>query len=337
MRITLHLHYLILSALLSLGLDAQDIHFSQFLKAPLELSPAMTAASDWDIRMGANWRQQWASVPVNYQTFGGFYDQKMDVKLLRRGYLGMGASFIHDQAGDSELSWTQIGLRLAYHYPIDRELMLSGGINLDVGQRAFRSNQLQFADQYNGEFFDPGQSSVEQFAEQSAGYTSQGVGVNIRRRFWRSRSLVNVGFSLDHLNTPSIHFLDDNVVDLPVLITSYTNGVFEVSDEWDVKIQAYWAHQGAYYEVMAGGGGRYHFDFDGEDLMLGIGAQYRWQDALILQIEGSYQQWHWGLSYDINVSDFTVATQGRGGLELAVHYYLLKAKPPEEFKSCPVF
>lgn len=337
MRPNVRLKCLVLSVFLNLGLSAQDIHFSQFLKAPLELSPALTAASDWDVRMGANWRQQWASVPVNYQTFGGFYDQKMDVKLLRRGYVGIGASFIHDQAGDSELSWTQLGLRLAYHYPIDRELMLSGGVNLDVGQRAFRSEQLQFADQYNGEFFAPDQLSAEQFAQQSAGYASQGIGLNLKRKSGRSRSFGNVGFSLNHLNTPSIHFLDDNVLDLPVLITSYTNGVFEMSDEWDVKIQAYWAHQGAYYEVMVGGGGRYHLDMDGENLMLGIGVQYRWKDALIFQVEGSYEQWHWGLSYDINVSDFTVATQGRGGLELAVHYYLLKAKPPEEFKSCPVF
>ena len=333
----MRLRYLFLSLFFYGGLTAQDIHFSQFLKAPLELSPALTAASDWDVRMGANWRQQWASVPVKYQTFGAFYDQKMDVKWLRRGYLGLGGSFIHDQAGDSELSWTQIGLRVAYHYPIDRELMLSGGINIDVGQRAFRSDQLQFADQYNGEFFDPGQSSNEQFAQQSGGYASQGVGVNLRRKFWQSRSVMNVGFSLNHLNKPSIRFFDENVLELPVLLTSYTSGVFELSNEWDVKTQAYWAHQGAYYEVMAGGGGRYHLDMDGEDLMLGIGAQYRWKDALILQLEGSYQQWHWGLSYDINVSDFTIATQGRGGLELAVHYYLLKAKPPEDFKSCPVF
>lgn len=337
MRIELPFQYLVLSCFLSISLNAQDIHFSQFLKAPLELSPALTAISKWDVRMGANWRQQWASVPVNYQTFGGFYDQKMDLKLFRKGYLGLGVSFIHDQAGDSELSWTQLGVRAAYHYPIDEELTLSAGINVDVGQRAFRSDQLQFADQYNGEFFDAGQATSEQFAQQSGGYASQGVGVNLRRSFWRSRSVMNVGFSLGHLNQPAIHFFDDNILTLPILLTSYTNGIFELSDEWDVKVQGYWANQGPYYEVMAGAGGRYHLDFDGEDLMLGIGAQYRWKDALILQIEGSYQQWHWGLSYDINISDFAIATQGRGGLEMAVHYYLLKVKPPEEFKSCPVF
>ncbi len=329
--------FLLIVLLTNLCLSGQDVHFSQVFKAPLQLNPALTANSKWDVRMGANWRQQWVKVPVNYETFGGFYDQKLSLKSRSNSYLGVGVSFIHDQAGDSQLGWSQLGLRVAYHLPLDDELLLSTGVALDMGQRAFRSTQLQFSDQYNGELFDPDQLTAEQFAQQSSGYVSQSVGLNLKRQYWKSRSFLQVGFALNHLNRPNIHFFDENVLALPMLINSYTNGLFELSKEWDVIGQAFWAQQGPYHELILGGGARYHVDFKGENVMFGGGLKYRLNDAFIVQLEGSYQQWHWGLSYVINTSDFSLATRGRGGLEVAVHYYLLKAKPPEEFKSCPVF
>ena len=328
---------LLIALFTSMCLIGQDVHFSQIFKAPLQLNPALTANSKWDVRMGANWRQQWVKVPVNYQTFGGFYDQKISLKSRSNGYLGVGASFMHDQAGDSELSWSQLGLRVAFHLPLDDELLLSAGIAVDAGQRAFRSDQLQFSDQYNGELFDPDQLTAEQFAQQSSAYVSQSAGINLKRQYWKSRSFLQVGFSLSHLNQPEIRFFDENVLKLPMLISSYTNGLFELSKEWDVTVQAFWGQQGPYNELMLGGGARYHLDWKGEDIMFGAGLKYRLNDAFIIQLEGGYQQWHWGVSYDINTSGFSVATQGRGGLEVAIHYYLLQVKPPDEFKSCPVF
>jgi hypothetical protein len=63
----------ILLVLLTLNLQpstlkAQDIHFSQFSFSPANLNPAYTALFDGDVRFVANYRNQWFTVPVNYNT-----------------------------------------------------------------------------------------------------------------------------------------------------------------------------------------------------------------------------------------------------------------------------
>jgi hypothetical protein len=50
-------------------LFAQDIHFSQFDGALLNISPAYTGVFDGDYRFSAIYRSQWQAVPVGYSTF----------------------------------------------------------------------------------------------------------------------------------------------------------------------------------------------------------------------------------------------------------------------------
>ena len=59
----------ILFITLSNGITCQDIHFSQFNLAPLNLNPAMTGSFNGDYRFVGNLRNQWSSVTVPYKTF----------------------------------------------------------------------------------------------------------------------------------------------------------------------------------------------------------------------------------------------------------------------------
>ncbi len=64
-------------ALLTLAiLPAQDIHFSQFGNAPINLSPGLNGVFGGDLRFVGNYRNQWRSVPVPYLTFSGTLDNK---------------------------------------------------------------------------------------------------------------------------------------------------------------------------------------------------------------------------------------------------------------------
>ncbi|MEK7227019.1 MAG: type IX secretion system membrane protein PorP/SprF, partial [Bacteroidota bacterium] len=46
------------------SLQAQDIHFSQFLSSPMNLNPALAGQFDGDHRFVMNHRNQWSSVTV---------------------------------------------------------------------------------------------------------------------------------------------------------------------------------------------------------------------------------------------------------------------------------
>lgn len=318
-------------------LHAQDPHFSQSPMAPLQLNPALTASAEWDIRMGGQWKEQWSSVPVSYRTFGAFFDQKLHQLKLPTGQLGVGGVFLYDQAGDSKLSWTQAGIRVSYGLPLEDGFTLRAGVGFDFGQRAFLPEQLAFGDQYNGELFDPSQASAERFAQQASGLASLSGGIALVYQNTRDRTLVQGGVAASHLNGPSVTFYQADPITIPIWARFHANAVVEVNDEWDATALTHFYRQGSYQEILFGIGGRYHLEYKGEDLQLGAGMAYRFGDALIPQVEILYTQWRFGLSYDINTSPFQTATNGRGGLELALHYYILQAKPPEEFKSCPIF
>jgi len=108
---------LFLFAFLVLGstsLKAQDIHFSQFYLSPLNLNPAMTGVMNCNVRLVANYRNQWSSVLKQnaFKTYSASYDQRIAVG--RYDFVGIGGSFWGDKAGESEFSTLQGKLSASY-------------------------------------------------------------------------------------------------------------------------------------------------------------------------------------------------------------------------------
>ncbi|MEM6772440.1 MAG: hypothetical protein AAF597_17825, partial [Bacteroidota bacterium] len=69
----------------------------------------------------------------------------------------------------------------------------------------------------------------------------------------------------------------------------------------------------------------------------GLGYRFdRIGDAFFPHIQLHYNAWRVGLSYDINVSDFRVATQGNGGPELSIRYIIKKVRPVPSRRFCPI-
>lgn len=333
-----HIRALTCLLLLAAGrLWAQDPHFSQMDKAPLYLNAALAGAGDWDARAGAQWREQWAAVPVAYQTFSAFYDQKINPPGFPIAGLAAGLVLLHDRAGDGRLGWTQAGARLSYSRPLAEQHTLAAGLGADVGQRAFRPERLAFGDQYNGEFYDPDQASAEAFTNTARGFFSLSAGLHYTYRGYRSRTRVGAGVAASHLNAPLMGFRDDSPLVLPAFWRVHTRSTIEINGDWDATARGHYFQQGTYREWLAGAGARYHLVADKATVALGLTLAYRGADAFIFLLEADWGQWQVGLSYDINTSPFQAATRSRGGPEMAVHYLIFKAKPPEAFKSCPIF
>ncbi len=53
-------------------------------------------------------------------------------------------------------------------------------------------------------------------------------------------------------------------------------------------------------------------------------------------IEFFYNGWQAGFTYDINISDFNVATSKKGGPEISLRYIFRKVRPLPIFKICPL-
>ena len=69
----------VLNMLFVVTMNAQDLHFSQFMNSPLTTNPANTGfIPDGDYRVGINYRNQWSSVmSIPYKTMSAFGDAQL--------------------------------------------------------------------------------------------------------------------------------------------------------------------------------------------------------------------------------------------------------------------
>jgi len=322
----------------SIGLQAQDLHFSQFHATPLNVNPSLTGIFNGDIRWMGTFRSQWSSVPVPYTTFSVAYDQKFltDGSLGQNGLAG-GLYMNYDQAGDSELSLLQTGITFAYAQKINKVSFISIGGMIGGGQRRFKTTSLTFDEQFiDGTFIESAPIS-ENFANTSFSFMDMAIGASWLVRI-SERLKFTLGGSAWHLNTPRFTFQNDDDSRLPIKYGLNLDAVIQLSDRVDVLPSAIYFLQGSYHERIFGAYWKYYIDKrKAQEKAILFGTWYRMNDSVISSVALDYGFWRVGLSYDINTSDFAIATRGRGGFELSGQYIIAKVKPIEKKMICPIF
>lgn len=271
-------------------------------------------------------------------SMAGSFDEKIYVPGISNGLFSWGISFTRDEAGDGNLSWTMLQASAGYVQQVADEWYLSGGLSLGAGQRAFEADQLFFGDQFNGDIFDPNLQTGEGFDQTSAGFFNVGSGLNLYFQDLDTRSKAYFGVAGHNLNQPSLSFFNQAQVQLPIRMSVHSMGTIQLDENWDVGVQAQWQNQGPYQEVIAGAFAKLHLDSQaGRELAVRVGLGYRFGDAFIMEAGVYYLNWRLVVSYDVNTSPFRVVTNRRGGPEFSLRHVITKVKPPEEFKSCPIF
>src|SRR5262249_19606156 len=131
----------------------QDLHFSQYFNSPLTTNPANTGfIPDGNYRLGINFRDQWASIPVPYRTMSAFADFQLLRDRLTYGWLGLGGVILRDVAGSGNLSSTKAYASVAYHQLLGESSLLSLGFNVGTANKRVDITKLTFGDQWNGKF-----------------------------------------------------------------------------------------------------------------------------------------------------------------------------------------
>jgi type IX secretion system PorP/SprF family membrane protein len=332
-------HHIYLLAIIAICFSnkgkAQDIHYAQFHNVPLYQSPAMTGVMSADYRIAGVYRSQWESVPVQYKTFALGFDAK--VLETKSGILAAGLLLSRDQAGDSNLSLTSATLSLAYTLKMGKKSLVTLGFNAGSAQRSFDFLKLTFDNQFNGDQFIAESSTGEDFGSTKNFYIDMGAGLNYRFQASR-RTKFDIGVAGLHFNQPNQAFDGNDEINLPIRLTTYLNGSFRLSTKSDILIRGLLHKQSAYQEVAVGAGWRYHLSTKkSKETSIAFSTHYRLGDAIIPMIEVEYASWRAGFSYDINVSDFNIASSNRGGPEITLQYLITKVKRLPDYKSCPIF
>lgn len=316
----------ILSALIGIAVglapaQSQDLHSSQeYAAAPL-FHPAATGRFDGFYRIGAVYRDQWRTVPASFQTLGVFGDMNFPLKPKRNANrFGIGILLSGDQAGDGRLRTTEFGLQSAYHQQLSRggRTMLSVGAGINVGSKRVDIQRLIFNNQWNGESFDPLLSNGENFSGLRATYLDAQAGLALFTRT-NLHDYLYFDASLHHLNQAQVSFLDASEA-LGLRPVVAVGGRFGLRGTTAILPRAQFSTEKNARQVVVGTNLSWGLDYqtDGDQLIAGI--WYRYTDAVIVNVGARLGDVQVILSYDLNASGLTPASNGYGAAEISLVY-----------------
>ena len=315
----------------------QGLHFAQFSQTPLHVNPALTGEFDGVYRFNSLFRNQWANVPVDYETFTGSFDMNIGPSCSSCAPYSVGALFTHDISGLTRFKLTQFGISGVIRRPLARRHHFSVGLMLGVGQRSFDLSGVSTSAVFGSSGFDPFYN--DNLNNMSYTFFDVATGFNISLKGARNtRTTFNIGLGVYHLNRPNASFIEKNAIRQTIGYNTYFLGTFQASEKWDILANGVVQfHVGGQREIMPVIGGKYYFsnggfwkDFAVEGL-LGI----RVEDAVIPMIGINYRSWRLGGTYEVNTSDFNIATNNNGGWEVSLRYIFKNPRFASK-KFCPI-
>ncbi len=314
---------------------AQDIHFSQFYMSPLTLNPAL--AGDKDISATTDYRNQWNTISSPFRTIAAGVDMKLLKDKFQNASFGVGFNASNDMEGVGSLSTTQVDLSIAGHVKITEHQILSAGIQAGFGQRSVNFSAFSWGKQYDGYQYNASLPTGEPTGTPSFYYPDLSAGVLYQYK--KSEEYVKgdgdfestFGFSVSHVNQPLISFYSvagSNAGDFLYLkYTLHGNMLIEINGTPLSILPGFvFYSQGPAQELQAGSLISYRLQQDSKytsyvkGASIALGAYYRLGDAFVIASLLEFSNYAIGLSYDVNASGLTIATQGLGGFEVSLRY-----------------
>ena len=310
----------ILSVIFGLNTFSQDIHFSQFNDSPLTLNPALTGKilfQDIDeniIRAGGNFKNQGASIAAPYRTYAAFVDGSVGLAKLRRSQMGFGLLLYNDNAGDGSLQNTSAMFNASFTLGFNRRNTFRASLGFAVGfiNRSVDVTKLVFDNQWNGIVFDPGASSNENFSTNSIFALNFNFGGLIIYEV-NQNLIFQVGSSLSHINKPRTSFYDDdNRINQKLII--HANAIITTKSNLSIEPAVLYSTQAKTNEIVLGT----NIALSKRDVQLILGLWYRLNRDIIPLAGLRYQGYKLAISYDVNVSSLSAASNYQGGVEISL-------------------
>lgn len=311
-KIVAALAFFLLSLMGGKALHAQDPHFSQFDAMPILLNPANTGLGEvTEMRIGLQHRSQWASMGSNFMTTAASFEMPFQDRF------GVGASLMAYNAADvfSSINFMLSGAFLISD-PSQRNFQLSTGLQLGFLYNRINTNDLIFENQFNGTNFDPDIPNGEFLDRQSTFNLDASIGLNYVNTNDRKKLNPHGGFSVFHLTHPRENFTGEKSRK-PLRYVVHGGVRINVNREFSIDPRVLYMRQRNAQEITFGMMTRVELR---QPFALIAGAFYRNADALIIQAGLQHNRNVYRISYDINTSGLSSATNNKGAIEVSILY-----------------
>jgi type IX secretion system PorP/SprF family membrane protein len=310
---------------------SQDMMFSQVNQSPMLLNPANTGLMDGWERVALQHRNQWVGSNGKYNnTIASFDLNLMKSESVSGAYIGLGAYFLRDVAGDGNIGQQSAIVSLSSIIPLGRNgHSISAGLQGGFGSTTLNQSNLVFESQWNGAEFDQTILSGEQlsnhysYADLNAGVSYQFNGGSTSF-FGKSDVKFQIGGAVYHANRPSINFAagGESILNRKfVFHTSFWKDILDTDIQFELDAAQF--IQGKQTATYFGGMVKYKFSDGGNYLggssQIGLGLHMRTFDAMVPSVMIKLKGFRFEVSYDATVSALRKA-QGGGSLELSLSY-----------------
>ncbi|HTN47698.1 MAG TPA: PorP/SprF family type IX secretion system membrane protein [Flavipsychrobacter sp.] len=319
------LHSFFIFFSLSVSVQAQDIHFSQFYETTVLRNPALCGIFSGDYKVAANYRSQWNSISKPFVTAQLSFEGRIPVNSESDDFFSVGLLGLYDKAGSIDMKTTAIYPAVNFSKKLEngKNSYLTTGFTAGYLQRSLDPSKMTTNSQYQSGGFDPNAGTRENVTTAKLNYFDLGVGVNYSSSSGENEELTYFfGVSGYHFTRPQTSFYNDAFVRLNMKWNVNAGFNYRIDENYGFLMQGNFAKQGVYSELILGGllvwkkGGEN--EVHQPDFILYGGLFYRFKDAVIPTLKLDYKGYSFGLSYDVNVSKLKTASNLRGGTELTL-------------------
>ena len=199
---------------------------------------------------------------------------------------------------------------------------LSFGTGISFNQRSINFYELNF-EQY------------EYFSSSKKNYFDLTLATNYSFGFNNNQSH-NLGLSINHLNKPNVSLISlDDKLQLKYNLAYFYN--FNLND---INYETFFFHsfQNRQNETLLGLNLQYVFrnTIKNKTIIKPL-LHYRFSDAIVAGAGFRHNNYEFTFSYDINVSEFSKATNYNGAIEFTLIYYLFKKQKQNKIVKCPSY
>lgn len=322
-----------------LAASAQDPNFSQFFASPLTLNPAFTGKFNGQFRVAGNYRNQWPSINNAFTT----YTASADFSVLKNNIpeidqFGVGVMGFKDQSGNGILNYDYMGLSTAYHKGLDENgfNQIGAGFQATYVSKRLDVSSLKLEDMLRSDGFTG--VTQEDFSSNrlSLSYLDVNAGILFNGTSNGSNNYY-AGISMYHINRPKETFMNGQFY-LPSRITIQAGGMMPIGEYDAVHFSANHSRQANATNTVIGGA--YMLNLNQDPVMptnLYLGTWVRFGDAVIPYVGLEFGEFHFGATYDVNVSSLKPASNMRGGAEISLIYIKQPRDPNAKKLNCPKF
>ena len=319
---------------LNQSLNAQDVHFSQYSETPSSINPALIGVK-YETRATLNYKNQWSSIGNKYETMAFSFEQTIKHKKLKNNYLAVAVNIFKDVAGDAQLKSLNPNLGISFLQKINKNMMLSSGIQSGFFYKTIDVSSLHWGEQWNGYSYDSNLPSGEKTPRSSV--TSFDIGGGLNLNYVQSEGFISskdaarfdLGFSLFHFGLTNNAFIS-NSEKLKTKFCTYFNGEFSIPNSRNAIMPSFlYMRQGPNSEFITGAlfkfilGDPSTYTANKKPFSISVGGYYRFKDAIVPSVLFQLDKYAFGVSYDINISALTPASNRLGGIELMLKYNIL--------------